>query len=815
MLFPAPRAPHDARSRLTPIARAMVWLVAVVAGALGLALLWVGGQIVLAGGTPYYAAAGVLLLLAGAAGLTGRRRAHLGLLTATLALTLVWTAIEIAGKGWPSAWGVDLAGRAGLLAALPVAALLAEVLGGPARRLRAPVLGGVAATVVAVVAVVAFHWERAESPTAVTRVAPAAIADSGLHNSAEEWRSFGGSALGQRFSPAAQITPQNVAGLSEVWRHRSGDLPPSERVFFSSQNTPLKIGDALHLCTSSNIVITLDAATGDERWRFDPQVPVKAMESLFSVACRAVGHFEAPDLAGPCASRLFVTTADSRLIALDAGTGAQCADFGVKGVVDLSEGMGLREVGFASSTSGPAVIGETVLIGQQVSDNQRRDAPSGVVRGYDARSGDLLWAWDALRQGRTAEPLAEGEIYPRGTPNVWNVIGGDPSLGLAFIGTGNSGADHFGGTRTAEEDRFTAAVVAVDIATGESVWDFATVVHDLWDYDLGAQPVVMDLAVDGAQRRVVVQATKTGSLFVLDARTGEPVRPVAYRPAPQGAVEGDWTAPGQPQSTGYPNLSGAPGWEPETLDARYAFGLTPLDAALCRRDFHRMRYEGMFTPPTADPGGMLLFPGTIGGMNWGGVAIDRDRSVIVTNHSRLPNRVTLHPREAVKDPPVGDGGARPDQAIAPHAGTPWGVTRPIWLSPLEVPCIAPPWGYIAGTDLATGALLWSRPLGTGRDAGPLGIPTYLEFPLGTANVGGPLTTATGLTFIAAAQDAMLRAYQTETGRLLWRGRLPAGGQASPITYMHEGRQYVVIVATGHQRLETTVGDYIVAFALEE
>jgi quinoprotein glucose dehydrogenase len=474
----------------------------------------------------------------------------------------------------------------------------------------------------------------------------------------------------------------------------------------------------------------------------------------------------------------------------------------------------MGEIGFASSTAGPTVAGGVVIVGQQVSDNQRRDAPSGVVRAYDVVTGAFRWAWDAKRLDRPGEPLADGEVWPRGTPNVWTVITADEELGLAFLGTGNAANDHFGGNREEADDAFSSAVVAVDLATGATRWSFRTVERDRWDYDIGAPPAVLDLEVDGATRRVVVQATKTGSIFVLDARTGQPVRPVEWRPAPQGGVPGERLAPAQPQSIAYPNFSGAPGPDPEMLDARHAFGLTPIDAAWCRIQFHRMRYEGIYTPPTDRPAGMLLMPGTIGGPNWGGIAVDLGSNVMITNHSRLPNRVRLIPRERVLDPPVGDGGARPDQQVAPQAGAPWGVDRPIWMSPLEVPCISPPWGYIAATDLLTGRLLWSRPLGTGYDMGPLGIPSRLRVPVGTPNIGGAVVTAGGLTFIAAAQDNYLRAFETATGRMLWSGRLPAGGQAGPMTYMHEGRQYVAIGATGHARLQTKEGDSLVVFALD-
>jgi len=535
---------------------------------------------------------------------------------------------------------------------------------------------------------------------------------------------------------------------------------------------------------------------------------------MFSAACRAVGYHARPGAGdAPCARRVFVAAADGRLIALDAARGTRCAGFGRNGMVDLTAGMGLREPGHASSNSGPAVVGDLVIVGQQVSDNQRRDAPSGVVRAYDAIDGRLRWAWDAKRIDRPQAPLAPGETWPRGTPNVWNVISADEALGLVFLGTGNAGNDHFGGDRDAADDRFSSAVVAVDMATGATRWAFRTVERDRFDYDIGAQPVVTTLPIGGTARRVVIQGTKTGSLFVLDAATGRALRPVARVPAPQGAVQGEILSPTQPQSTFYPNFAGLPGRDPERIDARHAFGLTPIDAALCRIQFHRMRYDGMYTPPSARGLGTLLYPGTIGGLNWGGLAVDRARGLVVTNNSRLANQVRLVPRAEVTDPAIGDGGRRPDQAVAPQKGAPWGVDRPIWLSILGVPCNTPPWGFIAATDLSTGRLAWSKPLGSGFDAGPLGIPMRLRIPLGTPNIGGAVTTASGLTFIAAAQDDYLRAFETETGRLLWSGRLPAGGQASAMTYMHRGRQYVAIGATGHGQLQTRGGDALVVYAL--
>ncbi|MFN3936905.1 MAG: pyrroloquinoline quinone-dependent dehydrogenase [Gemmobacter sp.] len=809
--------PRDPRTfpPLPAWARLIFVAISLVLIGMGGALVWIGVQLIGLGGTWYYALAGLGLVLSGLLLLFNRLWQGIALQAGVVLATLVWALAEIAGKGFLPAWGADLAARVGVPGGLALLTAVLAVLAVPRalapRGFRAATLVLTGVAVLGGVVVVAGLWERPETPSGLARPATGA---AGIGEAAE-WAAFGGTPHGQRWTPAEQIGPDNVGRLREVWRMQSGDLSPNDRVFFSSQNTPLKVGDQLYLCTPSNRVFALDPGSGEIRWRFDPEVPVRSMESLFSVACRAVAYHALPAGAGPCAERVFVATVDSRLIALDARDGAVCEGFGDAGEVDLAEGMGLQELGFASSTSGPALVGDALIVGQQVSDNQRRDAPSGVVRAYDAETGALRWAWDALRQGRAAEPLAPGEIYSRGTPNVWNVISGDPVAGIVYVGTGNSGNDHFGGTRTEAEDRFTSAVVAIDLATGETLWDFATVIHDLWDYDIGAQPVVGEVLLDGALRRAVIQGTKTGSIFVFDGATGEPLRPIEMRPAPRGALPGDWVSETQPQSVHYPIFTGIPGPEPEVLDPRHAFGITPVDAAMCRLQFHRMRYEGMFTPPTDSEAGMLLFPGTIGGMNWGGLGLDAPRGILVTNHSRLPNVVRMFPRDAVDDLPVGDGGARPDQQIAPQAGSPWGVDRPIWLSPLQVPCIAPPWGFVSAVDLDTGALLWTRLLGTGFDSGPMGLPTFLKVPLGTANIGGPLVTATGLTFIAAAQDNWLRAYETATGRLMWQGRLPAGGQASPMSYVHEGRQYVVIAATGHQRLQTREGDYLVAFALED
>lgn len=787
------------------------WLLALravqtVALLVGLATFAIGLWLAVLGGNLYYAAAGLLLITGGVLDWRGHTGQGVQALGAALVLTITWSLWEIAGKGWQPAWAIDLAGRCGIVAVLFALALAAWMMGRGGRARRIAVGSGFGVLVV-MVACVALAWERPGAPTHPRAGFASGPADT-------DWTAFGGTNAAERYSVAAQITPANVAELRPAWEFHTGDFAPSDRVSYAAQNTPLKIGDSLFLCSPGNRVFALDPATGREKWRFEPRVAPRAMESMFSTACRAVGfHRAAGGRAAACAARVYVAVADGRLIALDAARGTPCPGFGRGGTVDLTPGMGLREPGHASSNSGPAVVGNLVLVGQQVSDNQRSDAPSGVVRAYDATTGALRWAWDVKRIDRPGAQLRPGEIWPQGTPNVWNVISADEQMGLIFLGTGNAGNDHSGGRRDPAADRFSSAVVAVEIDSGATRWAFRTVINDRFDYDVGAQPVVTNITIGGVRRRVVIQGTKTGSLFVLDAASGRPLRPVAQVPVPRGGVRGERLSPTQPQSVFYPNFAGTPGRNPERIDARYAFGLTPIDAALCRLQFQRMRYDGMYTPPTAEGLGTLLFPGTIGGLNWGGLTVDPNRGIVVTNNSRLANQVRLVPRAEVKDIAIGDGGRRPDQHVAPQKGAPWGVDRPIWLSILGVPCTTPPWGFIAGTDLATGRMLWSRPLGTGVDSGPLGIPMRLRVAMGTPNIGGGVATATGLTFIAAAQDDYLRAFETDTGRLLWSGRLPGGGQSSAMTYMHRGRQYVAIGATGHKQLKTRAGDALMVFAL--
>jgi quinoprotein glucose dehydrogenase len=613
---------------------------------------------------------------------------------------------------------------------------------------------------------------------------------------------------GTKYSALNRITPENLGALEVAWIYYTGDVSdgrgeiPSTSAF---EGTPILVDGVLYLCTPFNRVIALDPATGAEHWTYDPRIDLSGRYAN-QLVCRGVSTWLDPgrDEGDMCRRRIFTATNDARLLALDAATGRPCPDFGSDGVIDLNPDAGPQLWrGEYQVTSPPAVVRDRVVVGSAVSDNARTDAPSGVVRAFDARSGALLWSWDlAPPDFDYASGPVSAAGHALGTPNVWAPMVADPERDLLIVPTGNPAPDYYR-TGSPEMDYYGSSVVALRASTGAVVWRFQTVHRDHWDFDVPAQPTLVDLERDGRAVPAVIQATKMGFLFVLDRETGQPLFPVEERPVPQSGAPGDALSPTQPFPVKPPSLV------PQTLTPDDAWGLTPWDRRWCRREIESLRFEGMFTAASEE--WTLMYPGNLGGSNWGGVAVDPERQLLIANTSDVPWKVRLVPRAEFES----TRRANPGHEIVPQRGTPFGMWREPLLSPLEVPCNAPPWGRLAAVDLRSGEIAWQRPLGTLRDAGPL----PLDIELGVPNVGGPLVTRSGLVFIGAAMDDYLRAFDVASGEELWRARLPAGGQATPMTYLVQdetgGRQFVLIAAGGHGRGRTTLGDALVAFALPE
>ena len=766
-----------------------------------------GAYLLFLGGSPYYVLAGLATLASGVLTWRGDRRGAL-LYAALLVVTVPWAIWEAGFDGWA------LAARLFAPAVLGLGFLLPGVSRGPSAERRPAfrtALRCAAALAVAALLGAMMHaigpgelpdpLYQTGGPVAVPPPLPGAqIANAAP---AGEWHNYGNDPGGSRFSELAQINAGNVKDLQVAWTIEAGTRPPKAVAWL--QTTPLMVDDTLYLCTGANDVLAVDPETGRLRWRYEAGVD-RAISS--HMVCRGVAYYAVPNAAGPCAKRIFTNTSDARLIALDALTGRPCGGFGVGGAADLTAGMGAVKRGYYAVTSAPTIVRGKIILGGAVTDGQYWGEPSGVIRAFDAVTGKLAWAFDMGRPHEHGEPPA-GQHYTEATPNSWAPMSADPALGLVYVPTGNATPDYYGAQRRPFDDAYSSSVIALDVDSGEVRWSFQTVHHDLWDYDVAAQPTLVDIRRANGVEHALLQPTKRGEIFLLDRATGRPLAPVEEKPVSQsGAAPGEHPAKTQPFSPGMPSFSGAL-WRERDM-----WGLTPLDQLWCRIQFRKLRYEGRMNLPGLDPS--LTEPGFMGGIDWGGVSVDRDRDLMIVNSNRIGNVNRLVPRRQADAMGLSKASLRGESAGAvPQMGTPFAATATPFLSPLGAPCNEPPFGLISAVDLRTRRVVWSRPLGTAQDSGPRGLASMLPITMGVPNVGGSIVTRGGLVFIAATQERAIRAIDVRDGTLRWKARLPAGGQATPMTFWspRSQRQFIVIAAGGHAYYGTKPGNYIVAFAL--
>jgi quinoprotein glucose dehydrogenase len=599
------------------------------------------------------------------------------------------------------------------------------------------------------------------------------------------WPNYGNDGGGTRYSPASQIDRTNVTQLKAAWTYRTGALPHDEELDKKAafEATPILVASKLFLSTPYDHVVALNPETGTKIWEFAPtlELPYGASE----VTSRGVSAWrEKSAKAGQtCALRIFIGTLDARLIALDGETGKPCSDFGENGEIDLAVGIKLRDPGDYQVTSAPAIFKDLVITGSSIGDNRAVTLERGIVRAYDVRTGKLRWSWDPIPWALKTEPRT-------GAGNAWSTISVDAERDLVFIPTGSASPDYYGGIRKGD-NKWANSVVALRASTGEFAWGFQVVHHDLWDYDVASQPTLFAWK-DGTP--AIAITTKMGRVFVLNRLTGSPLFPVEERPVPKSDIAGEEAWPTQPAST----IS----FVPEKLSPEDAWGKDAQEKQWCMDKIKAVRSGEIFTPPSLQ--GTLVFPSNVGGVNWGSAAYDPKRHLLFMDTNRLPIFVKLIPRAEFDDARKNASDSdRLHGEFARQAGAPYGMFRTPLLAPSGLPCNAPPWGTVAAVDLFSGKEVWDVPLGSW-------IPGMNT---GTITLGGPMVSAGGLVFTAAAMDNYLRAFDSETGKELWKFELPAGGQATPMTYTVNGKQYLVIAAGGHGKLGTKQGDYVIAFTL--
>jgi len=797
------------------LARAWLAVLGAIIIAAGLFFAVGGGKLVWLGGSPYFVIAGIALLVSGL--LIIRRRPSGALLFGLVFLaTVAWALWEVGLSYWPLNSRLLAIGVGASVVAFSYPLLRRSAGLSPARGPSFAVAAVLAlACAFAMAGMFVPHPPVAFTGTAepLTKVDPA--------NEQKNWEAYGNTTGGSRFVALDQITRDNIADLKVAWTYHTGDTPISPGANGAEdQQTPLQVGDRVFLCTPHNNVIALDADTGKEIWKNE----INAQSSVW-MRCRGLAYFDAtrpleqPTAAGAtpvtavtvaegalCQRRILMNTITAELIALDADSGAFCPDFGTNGRVDLKVGLGDAPDPQYVLTSAPTLAGTTVVVGGRIADNVQVDMPGGVMRGFDVVTGELRWAFDPGNPEITKLP-PEGQTYTRSTPNVWASMSYDPASNTVFMPVGSPSVDLYGATRTALDHKYGASMLALDATTGREKWVYQTVHNDLWDFDVPMQPSFIDFPkADGTTVPALVFGTKAGQIFVLDRTTGEPLTKVDDVAVKPGSIPNEPYSQTQKLSVGMPQIGA------QTLVESDMWGATPFDQLLCRISFKSMRYDGIYTVPGTDLA--LNFPGSLGGMNWGGISTDPVTNTIFVNDMRLGLWIRM--TEAAPSDAVASGGesVNTGMGLVPMKGTPYAVDKNRFLSALGIPCQAPPFGSLTAIDMKTQGIKWQVPVGTVEDTGPLGIKMGLPIPIGMPTLGGTLATQGGLVFIAGTQDYYLRAFDSATGKEVWKARLPVGSQGGPMSYKSPktGKQYIVISAGG-ARQSPDRGDYVIAYAL--
>ncbi|KJV34182.1 membrane-bound PQQ-dependent dehydrogenase, glucose/quinate/shikimate family [Pantoea sp. SM3] len=782
-------------------------LTSIVLAILALALLYMGGKLLMLGGSAFYALMAVGLLIT-AILLFRNQRSALTLYAVLMWITLAWIIWEVGFDKWQWIPRGDLFGVIGLWLAMP---WVVKPLYQGERHFHS-FLGGTVIVMIVVVIGLCFYDPLPQAGTISN-----AREQASEQGAANDWTAYGGTTDGQRFSSLNQITKENVQNLEVAWTYHTGDLrQDADASEYTFEATPVKANGMLYFCTPHNEVHALDPETGAVKWKYTPNKDRSYLQQ--HQTCRGVSYYEQSPVAAQdsaaapaiCRKRIFNATTDAQLIALDADTGKPCADFGTNGVVDLHANMGEVRPHALMQTAAPLVAGKLVIVGGSVMDNGFNSGnPSGVIRAYDAETGRLVWNFDPSNPENTA-PIAAGQNYPQDTPVAWGTLSADLKNGLVYVPFGNASPDEVGIERDANSntEKFRDALVALDLQTGAFKWRYQSSNHDLWDRDNPSQPSLLDIDYQGQKQPVVILPTKTGNLFVLNRLTGQPVYPVnQVKVSTEGGVPGEKFAATQPVSS----LN----FIPDPLTEKSMWGITPFDQMSCRMDFRSLRYDGNpWTPATE--AGSLIFPGNIGVFNWGSVAVDPQRQMLIAAPVRLAYKYNL-----IKRTPQTE-----TQRLFTKDGQPYwnenfqgdyAIHIQQLASGLGIPCIAPPWGRMVGVDLKTGKTEWLRRVGVTKNLKTSFLPGrfLIGFPMGMVAHGGPLLTAGDLVFHGATADNFFRAYDSTTGELLWQTELSAGAQATPSTFMgKDGKQYVVIAAGGHGSLGTQAGDSVVAFRLK-